>query len=294
MEQHTHKIPIAVIGSGWVVEHRHIPALLSSGLYSIKTIVGRKEERLSYLSSKFSIPTYITGDATKRSDWLDDVDAVMVGVPPMHHAKIIQFALRHNKHVLTEKPFTTSTTLSRQLVREAKKRNLVLSIVHNFQFSKSARALDRDLARGKYGEITGLFAYQLSNMNRRLPSWYEQLPWGLFFDESPHLLYLLDKFGDGITLQYATVEPIPKRKTPRCVTAQFSTGKGIQASLYCHFDAPVSEWFLTIIGEKRIGVMDIFRDIYISLPNDGRHTPATMMRSSMMTSLQHCSTARSH
>ncbi|MBI2483834.1 hypothetical protein HYV71_01455 [Candidatus Uhrbacteria bacterium] len=45
-----------------------------------------------------------------------------------------------------------------------------------------------------------------------------------------------------------------------------------------NFAAPVSEWFFIVLGDKRLGVCDLFRDIYVSAPNDGRHTPAAILR----------------
>ena len=163
----------------------------------------------------------------------------------------------------------------------AKKKNLTLCVVHNLQFADSSRKLDRDIASGKLGEIRGVHGVQLGNHLRRLPTWYEELPWGLFFDESPHLMYLLDKYGTALQPTTVTkVESTHGLKTPALVSATFDTGRGVPASLYLNFEAPLSEWFLFVYGDKRIGVLDIFRDIYFSLPNDGRHRARDILNTS--------------
>jgi len=275
------KIKIASIGSGWVVSNRHIPALYNNDKFEIVAVVGRQEEKLKKLAKKYKIPKFYTGDATKNKEWLKDCDAVMIGTDPMSHYKLAKFCLQNGKHVLMEKPFTTSVKESKELVDLAKKKKLKLGIVHNFQFSDSSQKLDKEIEKGKIGKIKGIFAFQFGNHNRRLPSWYEKLPWGLFFDESPHLLYLIDKYAKGLTLVNAVkFNSTTGLKTPALVTANFRTKIGVPASMYLNFEASLSEWYLLVIGEDRLGIIDIFRDIYFSLPNDNTHKPFDILNTS--------------
>src|SRR4029079_1514852 len=123
--------------------------------------------------------------------WLDQVEAVVVATTPFTHFDTIRAALRLGKHVLTEKPFAMTVGEGKELVALAKDTGRVLAIVHNFQFARSTRALIRDIEGGALGNIRGVVARQYGNPGRRLPTWYQDLPLGLFYDESPHLLYLL-------------------------------------------------------------------------------------------------------
>lgn len=279
-----HKIPVAVIGSGWVVENRHIPALLSSGRYQIVAIVGRKEEKLRALAAKFQIPSYYTGNVDAYDEWLPVVKAAVVGTDPLSHYDVISYCLERGKHVLTEKPFTTKLEHSKKLVHMAKKNDLHIGIVHNFQFSHAAKMLDEDISRGHIGAIQGVMGLQSGNPSRRLPVWYEKLPWGLFFDESPHLLYLLDKY-----TQNARVSHVVRHrstmglKTPGQVYIAVRTRDKIPASLTMNFEAPISEWFFSVLGERGMGTIDIFRDIYTYVPNDHVHAPYDILRTSMYT-----------
>ena len=187
-----------------------------------------------------------------------------------------------------EKPLTLSIKESENLKKIAEKNNLKFCIVHNFQFSKSSKKLDQDIINGKIGEIKGIYAFQFGNPKRRLPSWYERLPWGLFFDESPHLLYLLDKYGKGLSLVNSTkFNSTDGKITPALVNSNFKTGIGVPANLYLNFESPLSEWFLMIVGKKCMGVVDIFRDIYFSIPNDKEHNPFDILRTSKKTILGH-------
>jgi len=275
------KIKIICIGSGWVVTHRHIPALIKSGRFEIVGIAGQQAEKLESAAKKYNIPNVYVGDSTKNKQWLAKCEAVMIGTDPNSHYRLVKFCLENKKHVLVEKPFTTSLAQSKSLVALAKNVNRKLAVVQNFQFADSALKLDKDIKSGKLGSIIGLHAMQLGNHRRRLPTWYEELPWGLYFDESPHLLYLLEKYGKGIELvSSAYFESTKGLKTPALVNAIFKTSDGLPASLYLNFEAPLSEWYLLVYGEKRLGVLDIFRDIYASIPNDDGHKASDILKTS--------------
>lgn len=282
------KIKIVSIGSGWVATNRHMPTLVASEDFELVGIAGQQEQKLRAAAKKYDVPHIYTGDATKHADWLDTCEAVMIGASPQNHYKLVKFCLKNGKHVLVEKPFTLSIKESQELVKLAKDKDLTLCIVHNLQFADSAKTLDREIEAGKLGAINGVHGVQLGNHMRRLPTWYEELPWGLFFDESPHLMYLLDKYGTKLKPTTVTkVESTRGLKTPALVLATFKTGLGIPASLYLNFEAPLSEWFLFVYGDKRIGVLDIFRDIYYSLPNDGRHRARDILNTSYKATYGH-------
>jgi predicted dehydrogenase len=221
--------------------------------------------------------------------WLKDVDVVTLATAPMSHYSLIRQALELGKHVLTEKPFTMTVAEGEELVELARAKNLRLGIVHNFQFARATKRLLRDIANGVFGWLRAISAVQLSNPRRRLPSWYEQLPLGLMYDESPHLLYLIRALAGEIHLVRALVHGSPGGlNTPARIDAFFKAPNfDGPITLNCNFESPVSEWHLMVFGEERLGIVDIFRDIYISLPNDGAHQTPEVFRTSLFATGQH-------
>lgn len=277
------RIPIACVGSGWVTEHRHIPAVLRSRYFRLQRIIGIDAKRVNTLAKKFSIPAAIVLPSTDPKEIhpsiLSDCAAVLIGTDPMSHAKIANACARLKKHILCEKPLTLSPEESDHLLHTVHEHAVSLAVMHNFLFARSLCALEHDLNIGCLGIPRGLLALQFSNPRRRLPQWYENLPGGLFYDEGPHLLYLLSQYGNACTLDSSFItNSSSERKTPITVSAHFTCGSGIPADLYMNFAAPVSEWFFVVLGEKKLGVCDLFRDMYISVPNDGRHNPAAILR----------------
>ncbi|HEX5444759.1 MAG TPA: Gfo/Idh/MocA family oxidoreductase [Pirellulales bacterium] len=269
--------PVAVIGAGWVTGARHLPALLASRRCQVLGVVDRRLDRAAAMAKKFKLPRVA---ADLNAPWLKEVEAATIGVSPMGHYEIASALLRQGKHVLVEKPLCLTVAEGEALAELAERQRRVLAVVHNFQFARSVQSAMRQLRSGRWGDITGLHGMQLSNERRRLPSWYEELPGGLFYDESPHLLYLLRAFGGQLELREADVAPSRRpRSTPAIVQARFDAECG-PATLFMNFEAPVSEWFLFIFAERGMAVIDIFRDALHFVPNDGRHAARDIARSS--------------
>lgn len=274
-------IRIAAVGLGWVSQNRHLPAIAGSpGTYELAGVVDPSLERARTVAARYrarAAAARVLADVP----WLDEVDAIMIGAPPFAHAALIEEALAAGKHVLTEKPFVMHVADGERLLQQALRARRVLAIVHNFQFSRSFKRLQRLIHEHKLGEIRSVWATQLSNPRRRLPEWYRELPGGLFFDESPHLLYLVRRLLPDLALVESRITPSARgESTPAEVYAQLGNAAGQTATLLMNFEAALSEWHLIVTGEHGTADVDVFRDILTFLPNDGRHDARDILRSS--------------
>ncbi|HEX6050302.1 MAG TPA: Gfo/Idh/MocA family oxidoreductase [Gemmatimonadaceae bacterium] len=288
------RLRVAEVGLGWVGLHRHVPAMVAHGGFDIVGLIDRHPGTAQREAKARGLRRHHCGSDIAQVPWLDEVDAIVVATAPFAHYEIIRSALECGKHVLTEKPFTMTVDEGECLVRLARERQRVLGIVHNFQFAPSTRRLRRDIADGTLGSIRGVVARQYGNPGRRLPTWYENLPLGLFYDESPHLLYLLRRLSPGpLRMLACDVFPSTSGKvTPAIIQAQYESGSGadrIPVTLSLHFESPVSEWHVTVLGDKGLGDVDVFRDIYVRLPNDGVHDSMSVVRTSLAATWGHWS-----
>lgn len=282
-------VRIGVVGLGWVGRARHIPTLRSDPQFRLVGVADRHGERSAEVAK--AIAGIRSGKGSRLADveWIDDVDAVSIATAPVAHHDLVCEALERGLHVITEKPFAMSVAEGRSMVAAAKASNRHLAVVHNFQFARSMQRLQADLGSGRLGKLRNIRAVQLGNPSRRLPDWYGTLPLGLFYDESPHLLYLLSSIVGRLNLMKAvTVDNATGGSTPAQIDAWFSaTGSDFPITLSCNFESTISEWYLLVHGERALGVVDIFRDIYLRLPNDGGHGTADVVRSSIMATSQH-------
>jgi len=255
-------------------------------------VIDRRLDRAKRVAVQLGVPCHAEADSLKGLSWLGQVDAVSIAASPQSHYPLIKDALELGKHVLTEKPFVMTVAQAQELAQLAADRKRVLAVVHNFQFASSTMRLQRDLKRGALGEIRSISAVQGSNSERRLPEWHEQLPLGLFYDESPHLLYLLRKFGGkNLRLEQVSILSQPNgARTPALLSAHFTGNtedREIPMSLDINFATSLSEWYFMVHGSRASGIVDLFRDIYMRLPNDREHSTATVFRTSVFATAQH-------
>lgn len=273
------KINVAVIGLGWVAVNRHIPILLRNPRIHLFGVVDKRAERLQAMAAKYEW-LKISHSQKGEMPWASDVNAVLIATDPLNHFSLAKKMLMAGKHVLMEKPLTLSPREGHELQEIAASQNVVCCVVHNFQFARSTLNLKKMIREGRLGEILGVEAVQLSNPRRRLPVWYEQLPFGLFYDESPHMFYMLESLAEcNIRHIASTVIRVKGQQTPRSVTAHY-VADTTPIHLTMNFNASLSEWHIAVMGNKAIGIIDVFRDILVTIPNDGQHRAREILTSS--------------
>ncbi len=282
-------VRMGVIGLGWVGTARHLPTIANEKGLRLVGVADRQGDRARDVAAKAGNLRASQAARLGDIDWIDEVDAISVATAPMAHHDLVCDALERGLHVITEKPFAMTVAEGEAMLSAARTADRTLGVVHNFQFARSMRRLKRDLADGRLGEIRGLRAIQMGNPSRRLPTWYEQLPLGLFYDESPHLLYLLSSVAGELSLLKAvSAESRHGNATPAQIDAWFDApGVNYPITLSCNFESALSEWHLLVHGSKSAAIVDIFRDIYVRLPNDGGHGTAEVLKTSLAATAQH-------
>jgi predicted dehydrogenase len=147
---------IAVVGFGyWGAKHVRV---LSSTPGVAVSVVDADEDRLAEAESRYPAAKL----ATDLTDVLDDVQAVVVATPPRSHFPIARRALESGRHVLVEKPLTTSVEDGEELVAAAERHAARLMVGHTFEYNPAVWKL-RDLVQsGALGRILSVDAARLS------------------------------------------------------------------------------------------------------------------------------------
>jgi len=83
----------------------------------------------------------------------DEVDAIYIPLPPALHFKWAELALKAGKHVLSEKPATTSLADTEYLIKLAAQKSLAFHENYMFAFHNQLSALDDIIASGEIGEV---------------------------------------------------------------------------------------------------------------------------------------------
>jgi len=88
----------------------------------------------------------------KLNDLLPNVDAVSIVVPTQLHYEIAKQCLRAGKHVLLEKPMTTTLDEANELIVLAKENDCILQIGHLERFNPAILALENILSQATFIE----------------------------------------------------------------------------------------------------------------------------------------------
>ena len=83
----------------------------------------------------------------------DDVEAIIIATPIHTHFLIAKEALLRNKHVLVEKPITTTIKDAEELIQIAQKNNLRLMVDHTFVYTSAIRKIKDIIDSGQLGDI---------------------------------------------------------------------------------------------------------------------------------------------
>ena len=119
-----------------------------------------------------------------------DIDAVMIATPVATHFEIALAALEAGKHVLVEKPMTTTSREAAILIEEAAKRKLVLMVDHTFVFTAAVQKIRDLIVDGSIGKI---YYYDSTRINLGLFQRDVNVIWDLAVHDFAILDYLLDE-----------------------------------------------------------------------------------------------------
>lgn len=81
------------------------------------------------------------------------VEAVVIATPVATHYQFAKEALVVGKHVLIEKPFTTSVREAEELIHLAEKRGLALMVDHTFVYTGAVRKIKEIVNSGELGDL---------------------------------------------------------------------------------------------------------------------------------------------
>jgi predicted dehydrogenase len=81
------------------------------------------------------------------------VDAVVIATPVATHFELAHAALRAGKHVLVEKPLTSSSDQALKLIDEAAARRRVLMVDHTFVYTPAVQRIREMVSAGELGQL---------------------------------------------------------------------------------------------------------------------------------------------
>jgi predicted dehydrogenase len=139
---------IGVIGCGyWGSKHARVLQQMTE--VERVVVIDPRQDRLNSLVRSFpALQAFTDLDAA-----LNQVDAVVIATPPSTHFGIAKTALDAGKHILVEKPITTSTGSAQRLIEHAEAASLTLMVGHTFEYNPAVWKLREVVRSGELGNV---------------------------------------------------------------------------------------------------------------------------------------------
>ena len=122
-------IKVGIVGVGHLGEI-HLKLILSSINFDLIGFYETNQEKSDLISKKYQVKSF-----KSLEDLSENVQAVIISTPTIHHHEIAAFFLKNNIHVFIEKPITTNVKEANELVQLAKDNNLVGQVGHVERFN---------------------------------------------------------------------------------------------------------------------------------------------------------------
>ncbi|OVE84696.1 Gfo/Idh/MocA family protein [Natronolimnobius baerhuensis] len=141
---------VGLIGAGGILS-MHLPAYRAySDRIELAAVCDADETRANEVAEEFDVDIWTDFESMVAEA---DIDAVDITLPHHLHYPAAKAALEAGKHVLVEKPFTTSVADARELVSLAADRQLTLMVGQMQRFHPAYRELKHRLEDGDLGQI---------------------------------------------------------------------------------------------------------------------------------------------
>ena len=162
----TKELRVAVIGAGGIARGEHLPAWRDIPHARVVAIADPSGESLMAAGDRFSIERRVRD----YRHLLDDrrIDVIDICAPSALHAEMTIAALESGKHVLCEKPMTTSQREATAVLEAQRRAAGKLMIAQHLRFHPATLALRSCMRRFPLGEVYYARAHWLRR--RRLPA----------------------------------------------------------------------------------------------------------------------------
>jgi predicted dehydrogenase len=240
---------IAVVGYGyWGSKHVRV---LSSMPGVAVSVVDGSQDRLSEAAANYPAARL----ATDLDEVLGDIDAVVIATPPGSHAGLALRAIEAGKHVLVEKPLTTSVEDAEMLVDAAAERRVRLMVGHTFEYNSAVWKL-RELVR------SGVLGRVLYMDTARLSLGRYQNDVNVVWDLAPHdisiVSYILDEMPSTAAAWAHSNFGGPHADVAH-LRFEFERAR-TQAFVHVSWLNPQKVRRVTVVGEKMMAVYDDMSD----------------------------------
>jgi predicted dehydrogenase len=238
---------IAVIGYGYWGPNLARNFMETPGA-ELAAVCDLRPERLALVAKRYpAVRTTadIGGMIKDRS-----IDAVAIATPVSTHFELARAALEAGKHVLLEKPLTSSSEQGRTLIDLAARKGRVLMVDHTFVYTGAVRKIREMVAAGEVGD---LYYYDSVRINLGLIQHDVNVLWDLAVHDLSIMDYLLGRKATGVSA--TGMSHFEGKPEDVAYLTVFFEGRLI-AHIHANWLAPVKIRRTVVSGSRKMVVYD--------------------------------------
>jgi predicted dehydrogenase len=178
------------------------------------------------------------------------VDAVVIATPVGLHFELATAALRAGKHVLVEKPMTSTSDQASRLIDDAARRQLVLMVDHTFVYTGAVQKIQTLVAQRELGDI---YYYDSVRINLGLFQPDVDVLWDLAVHDLSIMDFILAQ--QPVAVSATGLAHVPGRPANIAYMTMFFDG-AMMAHVHASWLAPVKVRRTLLGGSRRMVVYD--------------------------------------
>ena len=276
-------IRYAVVGAGWIAQEAFLPAVPATGNSRVQAIVSGSPDVAAKLAAFHDVPEVLGYGGYDALIASDRIDAVYIALPNDQHADFTIRALKAGKHVMVEKPLSTSLAEAEAMVAAAAQSPAFLMTAYRLHNEPATHAMLAAVRSGQIGTplyVAATFGFQAGLGNHRLKAGH----WGGALPDVG--VYCLNATRHIFAAEPVAVQALASRPTDDPRFAQIDASLAVTlkfpgerlAQFLCSFGTGLSE-SLRIVGSAGELVLDpAFRfesTLRMTLRHGGKETHRT-------------------
>ena len=237
------KLNIGIVGFGYWGPNL-VRNFSASNQTVVKRVIDFKADRLAIVNQLY--PSVLT--SSNLSDLYKDstIDAIVIATPVHTHFDIAKQALMEGKHVLIEKPVTSSFAQAQELLELGAKMNKVVMVDHTFLYTGAINYLQQFIANQHLGSLK---YFDSTRINLGLFQHDVNVLWDL----APHDLSILSYIQNEqpISVNATGISQL-NNGIENLAYLTLNYQSGFIAHLNCSWTSPVKIRTLLIGGDKKM------------------------------------------
>lgn len=210
----------------------------------VHTVVDSRMERLDLVKRNYG-QIHISSNA--EDIFLNkEIDAVVIATPVFTHFELAKRALEMDKHVLIEKPMTSSVAEAEGLIQLAEKQGKVLMVDHTFLYTGAVQKMKRMIENNEIGDVK---YFDSTRINLGLFQPDVNVLWDLAPHDISILTYLIDKKPKSVQ---ATGISHTKNNIENIAYLTVNYDEDFIAHFNCSWTSPVKIRMMLIGGDKKM------------------------------------------